>query len=383
MFKDIMLTRKPLAGFVLIGLAWAAFFAQMPAIKAQIGASDAIYGSVFLVASGGALLAMWLAPFTERYLGRWGMAVAGLCVGLGMLGAGFSHNIIVFGMSMWLASMGAGVVDVLINVRVSEIETKHDRAFMNLVHALYSFAYALSAFGAGLLREAGWSPAEVFSAMMLLFVGLCAAMVPKRSVEIPDMTSDAPPGLPMRLVWIAGLIVMVSFLTESASEGWSALHLERTLGGGPAEAALGPAILGLTMGVGRLSGYLFGHRFRDMQVMRAGCLMAVAGLVLVAVAPAVTVAYAGFALTGLGVSVVAPLALACLGRSVPARDRLVAITKASVLGYAAFFVGPPMMGITSEYFGLRTGFLLVAVILLVSALLLLPALRRQISRTAG
>jgi hypothetical protein len=48
--------------------------------------------------------------------------------------------------------------------------------------------------------------------------------------------------------------VLVAFLVENAMEGWSALHIERTLGGGAAEGAFGPAILGLTMGIGRLSG---------------------------------------------------------------------------------------------------------------------------------
>ena len=49
--KDLYLTRKPLAGFLLIGMAWASFFAQMPVIKAQVGASDGAYGSMVLIAT--------------------------------------------------------------------------------------------------------------------------------------------------------------------------------------------------------------------------------------------------------------------------------------------------------------------------------------------
>ena len=56
--QDLWLSRKPLAGFVTIGAAWAVYFAQMPVIKDAIGASDGVYGIVVLLASCGALAAM-------------------------------------------------------------------------------------------------------------------------------------------------------------------------------------------------------------------------------------------------------------------------------------------------------------------------------------
>lgn len=381
LFSDLQLTRKPLCGFLVIGIAWAAFFAQMPEIKARIGASDGTYGAVVLAASGGALLAMWLAPLAERLLGRWGMPLSGLAVGLGMLGAGLSTDLVGFGLALGLASMGAGVVDVLVNVRISETETRTGRALMNLNHASYSFAYAGAAVLVGGLREAGLSPAQVFAGMLPVIALLSWAMLPRQSIAVPVAATERPDGaFPGGLVWLTGLLVMLAFLTESAAEGWSALHLERTLGGGPAEGALGPAILGLTMGIGRLAGHVMGHRWRDLQVMSLGSLLAVAGLVMVAAAPDLAVAYTGLALTGLGVSVVAPLALATLGRSVPPQRRLAAISRASVLGFGAFFVGPPLMGFVSEAFGLRAGFLIVALFMLSAAVVLVPALARSVGR---
>lgn len=377
---DLKLTQKPLAGFLLIGIAWAAFFAQMPEIKARIGASDGTYGTVLLVSSGGALLAMWLAPMAERYLGRWGLPLAALCVGFGMLGAGFSTSVWAFGLSMGLAAMGAGTVDVLINVRVSEIETRTGRQLMNLNHGLYSLSYAGSAVFTGVLRETGWSPAQVFSAMMVLVLLLAARMLPRRTVDVPTPATSDAPNLPVPLVWLTGVVVMLAFLAESSAEGWSALHLERTLGGGPAEGALGPAILGLTMGIGRLSGHFLGHLWPEEKIIRYACLTAMVGLVLVSAATGLWMAYAGLALSGLGLSVIAPLVLASLGRSVASDSRLVAITRASVLGYAAFFIGPPLMGLTAEAFGLRAGFAIIAVLMLLTVALILPALVRALQR---
>lgn len=117
-------------------------------------------------------------------------------------------------------------------------------------------------------------------------------------------------------------------------------------------------------------------------MMQYASVLAVVGLLMVASAPGLWAAYLGLALAGLGLSVIAPLALAQLGRTVPAQARLVAITRASVLGYGAFFIGPPLMGVTSEFFGLRMGFAVIAVMMLISVSVLLPALRRALDRAA-
>jgi MFS family permease len=166
-------------------------------------------------------------------------------------------------------------------------------------------------------------------------------------------------------------------LVEASAEGWSALHLERTLGGDPSQGALGPAILGLTMGAGRLAGHFMSKRVPELKLMGAASLVAAAGLVMAGAAPGLMVAYLGFGLAGLGVSVIAPLALALIGRSVDPAARLDAISRVSVMGYGAYFFGPPLMGFTSEAFGLRTGFFVVGGIMVVTALVVMPALARH------
>jgi hypothetical protein len=56
-----------------MGLVWAAFAAQVPVLKAQIDASDGVFGAVFLFASVGAIASMWVAPGFDRLFGpgRW------------------------------------------------------------------------------------------------------------------------------------------------------------------------------------------------------------------------------------------------------------------------------------------------------------------------
>ncbi len=372
---DLYLSRKPLAGFAAIGVAWAVYFAHMPVIKASVGASDGAYGVAVFFAALGAIAAMWLAPLAQGLLAGRALPLAILVVGIGMLSASYSSLLVILALSLLVASMGSGVTDVLINARVSEIEARSGRTLMNLNHALYSFSYAGAALLSGVLREAEVDVRLIFIGLMAVLIGLAYAardVSPKMEDDHDADTAEVP----HRLVIMAGLIVLVAFMAEASAEGWSALHLERTLGGTPGEGALGPALLGLTMGIGRLSGHGLARFMRDTTLMLVATLVATTGLLIAGLAGSVPLALAGFSLAGLGISVVAPLALAFVGRIVPAKARLAAISRAAVLGYGAFFLGPPVMGLVAQGFGLRAAFVTIALVLAVTAIVLIPTLAR-------
>ncbi|MCX7561086.1 MFS transporter [Sulfitobacter sp. F26204] len=375
---DLYLSRRPLAGFLAIGAAWSVYFAQMPVIKAQVGASDGAYGVALLVAAFGAFAAMWLAPACRRLAGDYAMPLGIVVIAIGMLGAGFATSLVTLTLAMMLASAGSGVVDVLVNARVSEIEETSGRDLMNLNHALYAFAYAAGALATGALRQAGVTPVPIFA---ILFILLLVAGISARD-RIPPVDTQQGENIaafPVLLVILTGGIVLIAFLTEASTEGWSALHIERTLLGEPGHGALGPAALGLMMGIGRLGGHALARRIRDTTLMMMATLFAASGVALAGMASTVAVALLGFALAGLGISVVVPLAMALIGRVVPQSQRMAAISRVSVIGYGAFFFGPPLMGLVAENFGLRMAFVAIAALLALTATILIPAVARRAS----
>ena len=175
---------------------------------------------------------------------------------------------------------------------------------------------------------------------------------------------------------LGGMIVLIGFLSENAAEAWSALHIERTLGGNPAEGAFGPALLGLTMGIGRMSGQFVSSRVAEPVLLRWSALISSCGAGLAAVAPSPFVAYLGLITLGMGVAVIAPTAFAMVGRMVDPSLRSRAIARAAVLGYLGFFFGPPSLGAISNAWGLRVSFGVVALVLLLM-LPLVPMLVRR------
>lgn len=376
MFRDIRAARTTLPCFVLMGGFWAGFHAYAPQIKALAGASDWGFAVALLVCAIGSLLAMTAAPRIERRSAERALILAGGvligCFQLVPLIDSYGAMLAVLG----LVGAGMGLMDVLMNAQVARLEAASGRSLMNLNHGVYSLAYGLAALAAAGLRGAGFGPDLYY-----LGAALCALMLlwPARRIDLTEAhaadpgpvpgtdpkagRAAAPPGLPRLVLW-GGLVVAIGFACENAVESWSALHVERSLGGSPAQGPLGPAALGLTMAVGRLSGQLLIARCSAAALLRHGALLAALGCAIAAMARTPILAYLGFAAAGLGISILAPMALALIGQSVPAAQRTRAIARGAVIGYCGFFFGPPLVGAMAEAAGLRAAFLLVAAALL-------------------
>lgn len=376
----LILSRRPAAAFVVVGIFWGCFAAYVPVIKAQLGASDALFGTVLLGSATGLVSAMWLAPKLDRWLGSRSMQAAIAALALAWLVPGHITHPLAFAVSMAFVGLASGLLDVVMNARVSELEATHKRPLMNANHAMFSVAYACAALIVGFTREAGLPPAPVFAGFGLFAI----CLIPLVRMDVTYVAAEAgyQGRYPLWPIVLCGAIVLVAFMSEATVEAWSALHVERTLGGGAAEGALGPAMLGLTMAIGRFTGQAVAEKLREVHVVVCASILSASGAVLAALAPTPLVAYAGFGILGLGVSVIGPMGLALVGKLVPPHLRTEAISRTAVIGFSGFFFAPTLMGLMSQHFGLRVAFLGVAVMLLTTVPLAL-LVSRQKGQQAG
>lgn len=367
----LVLSRRPAIAFVVVGIFWGGFAGYVPVIKVQLGASDALFGTLLLGSATGLVSAMWLAPRADRILGARGMQAGAALLALAWLLPGQATIPLAFALSMAFVGLASGLLDVIMNARVSELEARHSRPLMNANHAMFSVAYALGALIVGVTREAGLPPTPVFAGFGV--IALLALPLMRMDVTYVAPHEGYAGKYPLWPIILCGAIVLVAFMSEATVEAWSALHVERTLGGGAAEGALGPAMLGITMAVGRFSGQLVAERLREVPVVIGASVISASGALIAASAPSPVVAYLGFGILGLGVSVIGPMGLALVGKLVPPHLRTEAISRAAVIGFSGFFFAPMLMGLMSEAFGLRIAFAAVAALLLSAMPLALTA----------
>ncbi|MDJ0627028.1 MAG: MFS transporter [Rhodobacter sp.] len=369
--RALALSRAPAAALMAVGVLWGGFAALVPDIKAATGASDAALGAALLMSAVGGMGAMALAPWAGRRLGRLALPAMGAALTVAFLYPAFAWDVVSLGAAMFAMGATVALLDVTANVEISAREAREGVHLMNVNHAMFSFAFAGAAYGTGLARQAGAGPDEVLPVLALVGAGLALAMWSPGAADPPEdgRAGIAGSGAPWGVIGLTGLILFASFIGENATEAWSALHLERTLGAPPGEGGLGPAVLGLVMGIGRMSGQVVADRLGHARLIFTSAALGVTGALTIAAAPSVPVAVLGVAVAALGMAVIVPSANSMLGARVTGAQRAHALSRAWMVGIFGFFIGPAMMGGIAELLGLRMSFAAISAIVA----LILPA----------
>lgn len=359
--NSLVLARAPLAAFAVMGMMWGTFAAVLPDLKAMLGVDEAQLGLLLFLTPISAVLAMLLAPGYGAALGRFALPVSVLAMAASFAVPGQTASLLLFPLAMMACGAATGLTDVLMNARVAALENAHARPLMNLCHAFYSLGYAAGALTTGAMRDGGAAPAVVMGTLSVagLVVGLLVWDKDGRIEGLARPKDKGAASLGMLPV-IGGAIVLLAFMAENAAESWSALHIEKTLGGSPAQGALGPAAMALTMAAARLGGQALIQRIAPLRLLQWGAVIASVGAMIAAMATSPAMAYAGFIILGIGASVIAPTAFSLVGSRARPEARARAVARATLLGYFGYFFGPPLLGLIAGSFGLRAAFVVTA-----------------------
>ena len=132
-------------------------------------------------------------------------------------------------------------------------------------------------------------------------------------------------------------------MAEGAAADWSAIYLHDDLGAGTATAALAYTAFSLAMGASRLIGDSLVARTGSEVLVRAGGIVAAAGLGAALLAGDTLAAVAGFALLGAGLAVVVPVVFRAAS-AIPGVPPGTGLAAVSTMGYLGFLAGPPLIG---------------------------------------
>jgi MFS family permease len=385
-----MASRLIMAVFFVQALAFGAWLPRIPDIQARLGLSAAELGYALLGLPVGLLLAL---PFVSILVGRTGGRTAVLwslpAFIIAICLPAFAPNGVVLFLALALAGLAMSMIELGMNIVADETEKRNGVVIMSRCHGFWSLGMMVGSLTGAAAAHWGLAPQVSIAAiaMLALFVGPAVARRLPRDPETGTAGNDAPVSglfVPGAIMLGICIVALASNILEGAAADWSAVYLRQVLGADPGAAGLGYGAYALLMAVGRFNGDWVRSRWGAVIVARACYALALAGLLLVVLAPDYPWALVGFALAGFGGSVGVPLAVSAAASArghTPAAN----VALVSLVSLIGFLLTPPIIGSVAELFGLRAalGGLLLPVFIVAIAVAFTLARRQSAPATSA
>ncbi|SDR20182.1 MFS transporter [Thermostaphylospora chromogena] len=402
--RRLRLARAAVAAlFLTNGAVFFNLVPRYPQVKADLGVSNTIFGTALAGYPIGALLAGLLAGAAIRRFRSARVAAFGIVLTTAaMLTVPFAPNWFAFGCALFAAGALDAIVDVAQNAHGLRVQRLYRRSILNSLHGLWSVGAVIG----GLMGSAAAGvrmPLALhlgISAVLFSLVAVAAYrfLLPgpddaerAERAEPQDLPGDrraAPPARPegrrqasgaaVRMLAALGVLAACGALVEDAGASWGALFLSGDLGAHAAVAGLAVVAFQTAMTVGRLTGDRVVDRFGQRTVVRAGGVLAAAGMGAALAVPSTATVLAGFALAGLGVATLVPAAMHTADE-LPGLSSGTGLTVVSWLLRGGFLLSPLLVGAVADLAGLRVGLLSVVVAGVVTAVLA----RVLVNRSSG
>jgi MFS family permease len=351
------------AVFCVHGAVTGSFATRIPWIQDHAGVSAGQLGLALAFPALGASVAMPLAGAVSHRFGA-RTALRGLLAlwTLSLVLPAFAPNLLTLCGALFVYGATSGMSDVAMNALGVETENRLDRSIMSGLHGMWSAGALVGSAGGTVAAHLGTDARlhHVLAALTLTVLGLIAC---QGVLDVRSAAGEEPPprfALPPKSAVVIGAVGFCAVFAEGASLDWSAVYLRDVLDTSPGLAAASTTAFALTMAVARLAGDRIVDRFGPVRTVRTGGVLATIGGLLVVMAPHPALAMSGFALIGLGVAVVVPLAFAAAGRSGPNPSQ--AIAGVATITYTSGLIAPSAIGAVADATSLVVSFGLVTLL---------------------
>ena len=357
--------------FFLQPIAFGGWLPRIPDIQEALGLGPAALAVALIGLPCGTLLTL---PFSGPLVGRigaWRAMLIGFPIHLAAvcLPTFASSQLLLF-LALMLVGASLSFVELALNVEAAETEKATGELIMSKSHGFWSLGImAGSLIGSG-LASLGLAPH--FSVPLAAIVCLPIALIVVWSFPRAESSHAAEekhshslklPSWPLLAICL--FVVGIS-ITEGAMADWSAVYLRTVFVADPGAAGLGYSAFALVVALGRLLGDRLRESWGAMTLARVCGVLAVAGVAVLTMAPNAAVAYLGFGIIGIGVSVGFPLAVSAAAALPGSASQNVAVL--TFVALAGFLVGPPVIGFISEHLAMRLGLAALIPTLVVSLL---------------
>jgi len=352
-------TRDFLAVAVLFlgnGLVTGTFGGSLPGLRSLLDLGPGQIVGLLVTAGICAVVSMNVSgPLADRFGARLPTIVGGgvmVCAGV-VMGLAPDYAVLVLGAAIF--GLGNGAMDVSMNALGVSVEQARRRPVMSRLHACFSignFVGALLVVVLGRLVSHDptqwtlWS-AAVLMAVLLIGIFRVTPQSPRR------LSEDGGRGRIPAVAWLLAAMAVCFGLTEGTAIDWSSLHVTDVGDVSPSTGAWGLACVSGFMVVIRLFGDHVVEWLGRAFVVRAGAACALVGYLLTVLGTDLALILVGWCLVGLGVGLIAPQMYGLAGHVGGGRGLALVVS----FGYAAFLIGPAIIGFVASHSDLQTAML--------------------------
>ena len=373
--------------FSLPGLSFSTWISRTPDIRNTLEASTSLMGWIIFGLACGSIIGLLAANKVIAKLGTRPVILICLILiilGLAFIGINASFFPIPFllFLSLALFGLGYGMGEVAINVDGAMLEQAASKTLLPALHGCFSAGTLIGAGLGYLTLSLGISTLQHLIGIVivsLIIVGIFINKIPIGNGKILQETKRSTKGRPASNVWkekrtiLIGLIVLGMAFAEGTANEWLPLAI---VDGFSVEAQSGTLVYVVflsAMLIARLSAGYFLDRFGRVAVLRYAVIFAAIGVGVLIFAPNLPIGVIGVFLWGIGASIGFPLGLSAAGDNpINSAQRVGAV---SIIGYLAFLVGPPLLGMLGDAIGLLNAMSSVLIVV-VAVFFLSPVVKR-------
>lgn len=336
--------------FALFGLIMGSWAGRIPAMAARVHVSHAALSMVLLCGGLGAVLSY---PISSRMMGSLGARKTSLAAGLALVGVlvaiGIAPTVPLLMVAVLSLGITASTFDVAINSAATSREKRTGKSELSTLHGLGCAGGLAGATLGSLMASLHIAPVTHF--LMLagpLAIALYFAYTLLDADQVAASVEKKSFSLPRGPLLFLGAIGFLGSMAEGSIADWSGVFLKEHFGASDGMAPLALSAFSIMMLLARLVGDKLKGRYGARPLVTSGAMLGAAGLLFAVLSPSAVFALFGFAVAGLGLSLVFPFVFSAAGAQGPA-----ALAGVASMAYSGSLMGPPVIGAIAQGCGMQ------------------------------
>jgi MFS family permease len=357
---DLPPQQRVYAGFFVYSFCMGSLPPRLPDLQRMMQIKEGPLGFGLIGAAAGTLVSLGFSgPILERIGYRRSILTLIPLLALLYAIASFAGGPLAFFLLLFPVGIVIGGIEIILNLEADRTEHMIGHRIMNRAHAFWSFGFFSAGIISALVAQSGLSP-QIHLFIMVLLVIVGVALILGRFDPAPHRagTSDEKPpqfAAPTMAIMALVAVTLSAMIMEGAGIDWAAIYMRDVFAVPPFLSGFAVALGAGAQAVTRFFADPFVERYSPTTVSRVLLRVLGVGVLLVFFAPSDWLALVGFALMGVGTSVIFPLAMSAAAQLTdrPAPTNVASLAQIS---FVAFLLGPPLLGYVAEHFGIRWSF---------------------------